>query len=256
MASATKISVAAAAAAGFAVAVLLLRRNATTKPTVRVGVSCLLMDPLTGKLVLGIRKNKDLALGDGTWHNPGGKVDVGESLKVACCRELLEEAGINAEPQDCRQIGTTNDVFGEGKHYVTLHFLIEWNEKTGGQPKRMEPDKCLGWKWMHVSEVLKLRHTGKLFAPLVNLLEAPNFHLPHGSRQTRLRRHCRGRVVFFIGYPGSGKGTQGKIIAKQLGIHHVSTGELFRAEVATGSVIGQQMDRYMKVRVLYFCFPS
>ena len=103
MATKNSAAAAAAAAAGFAVAGLLLRRNATA-PTVRVGVSCLLMDPLTGKLVLGIRKNKDLALGDGTWHNPGGKVDVGESLKVACCRELLEEAGMghgieNALPQ-------------------------------------------------------------------------------------------------------------------------------------------------------------
>ena len=195
MDSNTKVIV-ASAAAGFAAAALLLRRTASSPQppttTVRVGVSCLLMDPLTGKLVLGVRRNVDAELDDGTWHNPGGHVDVGESLKEACCRELFEEAGVSAVPGDCRQIATTNDVFGVGKHYVTLHFLVEWNENNdddgANQPKRMEPDKCLGWKWMHVSEVLKLESQGKLFAPLANLLALPGFRLPHGRRQIRLRR--------------------------------------------------------------------
>lgn len=52
-------------------------------------------------------------------------------------------------------------------------------------------------------------------------------------------------VIFFIGYPGSGKGTQGKLLAKELDIIHLSTGELFRNEVKNNSIIGNKMNEYM-----------
>lgn len=53
------------------------------------------------------------------------------------------------------------------------------------------------------------------------------------------------RVIFFCGYPGSGKGTQGKMMAEAFKIRHLSTGELFRAEVKRGSETGKQMAEYM-----------
>jgi adenylate kinase len=56
----------------------------------------------------------------------------------------------------------------------------------------------------------------------------------------------KNKVIFFTGYPGSGKGTQGKKLAQALNIGHLSTGELFRAEAAKKTPIGMQMDYYMQ----------
>ncbi|MBR9703155.1 nucleoside monophosphate kinase [Candidatus Woesearchaeota archaeon] len=47
--------------------------------------------------------------------------------------------------------------------------------------------------------------------------------------------------VVIIGPQASGKGTQAKVLAKKLGISHVSSGDLFRAEIASGSQLGQQI---------------
>ena len=42
----------------------------------------------------------------------------------------------------------------------------------------------------------------------------------------------------FIGAPGSGKGTQANRLIAEHGYKHVSTGDLLRSEVASGSELG------------------
>jgi adenylate kinase len=54
------------------------------------------------------------------------------------------------------------------------------------------------------------------------------------------------RVVVLLGAPGAGKGTQADILADQLGIPHVATGDLFRAAVRDGSPVGLEARRYME----------
>lgn len=51
--------------------------------------------------------------------------------------------------------------------------------------------------------------------------------------------------VAFVGPPGAGKGTQAKLAAKGLGIPHISTGDMLRSVVASGSPLGQQAESYM-----------
>jgi adenylate kinase len=51
--------------------------------------------------------------------------------------------------------------------------------------------------------------------------------------------------VMILGAPGSGKGTQGKILAGHLGIPQVSTGDLLRAAVKAGTPLGKQAQGYM-----------
>lgn len=51
--------------------------------------------------------------------------------------------------------------------------------------------------------------------------------------------------VMILGAPGSGKGTQGKILAGHLGIPQVSTGDLLRAAVKAGTPLGRQAQGYM-----------
>jgi adenylate kinase len=52
--------------------------------------------------------------------------------------------------------------------------------------------------------------------------------------------------VVFLGPPGAGKGTQAAQIAKELGVPHLSTGDILRAAVAARTPLGQKADGYMR----------
>lgn len=41
--------------------------------------------------------------------------------------------------------------------------------------------------------------------------------------------------IIMLGAPGAGKGTQAKMIAEKYGIPHVSTGDIFRANIKNGT---------------------
>jgi len=51
--------------------------------------------------------------------------------------------------------------------------------------------------------------------------------------------------LVFLGPPGAGKGTQVKILSKMLGVPSMSTGDVLRAEVASGSELGRLAKSYM-----------
>ena len=51
--------------------------------------------------------------------------------------------------------------------------------------------------------------------------------------------------VLFLGAPGSGKGTQSKKIETEFNIPQISTGDLLRAETASGSDIGEELKKIM-----------
>ncbi len=51
--------------------------------------------------------------------------------------------------------------------------------------------------------------------------------------------------LLVLGRQGSGKGTQSCRLAKALGLTHVSTGDLFRREVARGSALGRTVSTYI-----------
>ncbi|PPK69547.1 adenylate kinase [Actinokineospora auranticolor] len=51
--------------------------------------------------------------------------------------------------------------------------------------------------------------------------------------------------VVLVGPPGAGKGTQAAALSEQLGVPHISTGDLFRAHIANNTELGQDVKRYL-----------
>lgn len=51
--------------------------------------------------------------------------------------------------------------------------------------------------------------------------------------------------IIFIAPPAAGKGTQSKLVSLAYNIPHISTGDLLRDEVATGSVMGKFLEKEM-----------
>ncbi len=51
--------------------------------------------------------------------------------------------------------------------------------------------------------------------------------------------------IVLLGPPGSGKGTQGTLLAERTGIPRVSTGDLLRSAVSSGTALGERAQSYM-----------
>ena len=51
--------------------------------------------------------------------------------------------------------------------------------------------------------------------------------------------------IVMLGAPGAGKGTQAKMIAEKYRIPHISTGDIFRANIKNGTELGKQAKEYM-----------
>lgn len=51
--------------------------------------------------------------------------------------------------------------------------------------------------------------------------------------------------IIMLGAPGAGKGTQAIMIADKYGIPHVSTGDIFRANIKNNTELGQEAKKYM-----------
>lgn len=51
--------------------------------------------------------------------------------------------------------------------------------------------------------------------------------------------------LIMLGAPGAGKGTQAKMIAEKFGIPHISTGDIFRANIKNNTELGKKAKTYM-----------
>lgn len=51
--------------------------------------------------------------------------------------------------------------------------------------------------------------------------------------------------IIMLGAPGAGKGTQAKMIAEKYSIPHISTGDIFRANIKEGTPLGSKAKEYM-----------
>jgi adenylate kinase len=52
-------------------------------------------------------------------------------------------------------------------------------------------------------------------------------------------------LLILLGAPGAGKGTQGSLLAEQLGVPKIATGDILREAVRAGTPLGSEARRYM-----------
>lgn len=108
-------------------------------------VVCLVSEERT---LLGFRNN-----GVG-WQWPGGKVDAGELVEDAACRELMEETGIVVEPWALKLVSIvqhTNQIGSWVLHLFTFDMLSRTDI-----PRNNEPDKFLEWEWKRWSNIFRI----------------------------------------------------------------------------------------------------
>lgn len=109
------------------------------KPIPAVGVGGLVFNQ-QGHVLLIARKNPPRA---GEWHIPGGRLEPGETLTDCCQREVWEETGIHATPE---QIVAIADRQIDGFHYVIIDFLATLSENdTSALPKPGSDALAAGW---------------------------------------------------------------------------------------------------------------
>ena len=56
--------------------------------------------------------------------------------------------------------------------------------------------------------------------------------------------------IFIMGAPGSGKGTFSSRIKDEFNLNHISTGDIFRTNIANGTPLGQQAKAYTEKGLL------
>ena len=49
--------------------------------------------------------------------------------------------------------------------------------------------------------------------------------------------------IIMLGAPGAGKGTQAKMLAENTGIPHISTGDIFRANIKNNTELGKKSEK-------------
>lgn len=116
-----------------------------------IGVGVMILKD--GRVLLGKRNDDpekaDSELhGEGTWTMPGGKMEFGESFEEAAIREVLEETGLVIDKENLRLISISNDKTKDAQ-FVTLGFLCE---NISGEPKVMEPEEIVEWKWFELAK--------------------------------------------------------------------------------------------------------
>ena len=96
-----------------------------------------------GRLLL-IRRGKEPAIGE--WAIPGGRVELGETMREAATRETMEETGISIRPGKLVYYFETIQPDADGRirfHYTIFDFMAEY---LSGKPN--PSDDALDARWV------------------------------------------------------------------------------------------------------------
>jgi ADP-ribose pyrophosphatase YjhB (NUDIX family) len=85
------------------------------------GVGAVVLRKVQGRVeVLLVRRGTEPMAG--TWTLPGGAIEVGETIREACVRELLEETGLSVEPLG--EVETFDIIHRDASGRVQYHYVI------------------------------------------------------------------------------------------------------------------------------------
>ena len=92
---------------------------------------------------------KNTGLGVGRWVGPGGKVEVGESIREAAIRELHEEVGLHAVTHDLQPIARLHYPFPTRPHLSQRShaFVLEAFEGAVSESVELSPE------WWRVEDI-------------------------------------------------------------------------------------------------------
>ncbi|MFC0844671.1 NUDIX domain-containing protein [Streptomyces noboritoensis] len=100
----------------------------------------LLLTDAQGRIALGKRTNTGWM--DDHYHLPAGHLESGEAATAGAVRELAEETGAQAAPDELRLVHVMHHYTSDGR--TALFFEIvrpKWDLAN------TEPDKCAGWEF-------------------------------------------------------------------------------------------------------------
>ena len=102
-----------------------------------------------GKLLLGLR-GPDCYMPN-TWGLPGGRLEFLEKAQDAVIREIREELGITVSANAVQFLVLTEDPQPQyNQHHLHLTYQVDIGD---AQPKIMEPQSCLEWRWFDPSQL-------------------------------------------------------------------------------------------------------
>lgn len=132
-------------------------------PYPRVTVGALVVGPSGRVLIIRTHKWRDL------WGVPGGKIEYGETIKEALCREYEEETGLHLH--DIRmgpvQEAVNSPEFHKPAHFILLNFIVHTHDETV-----QLNDEAQAYAWLEPERAL----TYPLNTPTRSLIE---FYLEH-----------------------------------------------------------------------------
>lgn len=155
------------------------RQPAAERGLRRAAVALTVVEEEQGAAVLLTRRAAKLKDHPGQWALPGGRIDEGETVEAAACRELEEELGLHVDPEGV--IGALDDYCTRSGFCITP--VVVWAGATG--PLRPSPAEVaavhrIPLPSLEAPDILRLLTIPESDRPVIQLRLAPEqwIHAP------------------------------------------------------------------------------